>query len=212
MRTQGRILSLRTVYCEHNAHPGAHLFIANRLLRTHCAPGGASSREQQPVGRGHGGGLDIDTSFDRRPLVSPVITNNLFERNRAATNGGGLTIADASVTLLGNVFKQNEAVYDGGAVYLVMGEPGTAQFVNNEFWGNIAGDHGGAIEAGQQGCQSPPLLIQGNLFISNEAHGLDTPQGPDTGGAISLRGWSGTVANNTFVGNIGTGISNCSGG
>ncbi len=27
-----------------------------------------------------------------------------------------------------------------------------------------------------------------------------------------MRGWSGVIANNTFVGNIGTGISSCSGG
>jgi hypothetical protein len=163
-------------------------------------------------GRGTGGGLDIDGSRGFRPLVSPLVEGNVFDGNRVATNGGGMTIADANVTISGNIFHQNECRYDGGAIYLAMSEPGTAQFNDNEFWENVAGDHGGAIEAGQQGLQSQPLLIQGNLFVRNEAHGEDLPSDSGTGGAISMRGWSGTISSNTFVDNVGTGGAPCTGG
>jgi hypothetical protein len=162
--------------------------------------------------RGFGGGLLVDSSRDLRPLASPLIQGNLFQRNRAATNGGALMIGGADMTISENVFRENQCQYDGGAIYVFMSEPGAARISSNEFWGNIAGDHGGGIEAGQQGYQSPPLTIQGNLFVRNEAHGEDLPTDSGTGGGISMRGWSGTISRNTFVGNIGTGGAPCTGG
>ncbi len=163
-------------------------------------------------GRGFGGGIFIDGSAGRRPLINPIIRRNTISLNRAATNGGALTVGDSETLVEDNVFSQNSCAFDGGAVYLAMGDPGSATFVSNMFVENLAGDHGGAIEAGQQGYQSPPLLIQDNLFARNEAHGEDLPTDSGTGGAIAMSGWSGTIANNTFVGNIGTGGAPCTGG
>jgi hypothetical protein len=162
--------------------------------------------------RGFGGGLLVDGTRDFHPLASPRIEGNSFLRNRAATNGGALMIGDAEVTITGNLFRDNECRYDGGAVYLAMGQPGTARFLDNQFYSNVAGDHGGAIEAGQLGPGSPPLTVQGNLFVRNEAHGEDLPTDSGTGGAIAMSGWPGTISNNTFVGNVGTGGASCTGG
>ena len=161
--------------------------------------------------RGGGGGMLIDGSRDTRPFISPIVEDNVFERNRAATNGGGLVIGSADVTIARNTFLGNESIYDGGAVFVMMGEPGTARFIENEFWENVAGDHGGAIEAGQMGYGSAPLQIEGNLFVRNEAHGEDLPSDSGTGGGISMRGWAGSIVNNTFVGNVGTGGAPCTG-
>jgi hypothetical protein len=162
---------------------------------------------------GYGGGILLDTTLGVEPLASPVLTNNIIIRNQAATNGGGVTIGGAVAEVRGNVFKENETTYDGGGIYLITGgtHAGTSRILDNEFWGNVAGDHGGAIEAGQSSPLSSPLLIEGNLFVRNEAHGMDTPRGPDTGGAISMRGWAGTITNNTFVGNIAAGVTDCTG-
>ena len=114
--------------------------------------------------------------------------------------------------VIDNTFLGNEAQFDGGAIYIFMGSPGTATIVNNQFIENVAYDHGGAIEAGQSWVGSRPLWIEGNLFVRNEAHGMDLPTDSGTGGGISMRGWPGTIINNTFVGNVGAGESDCTGG
>jgi len=161
--------------------------------------------------RGFGGGINVDTE-EAVALIRTLIKNNLILRNRSATNGGGLTIGGAIAEVTGNRFQANESTFDGGGIYIFMGSPGTATIRDNEFIENVAGDHGGGIEAGQSGSRSAPLQIEGNLFVRNEAHGEDGRDDTGTGGGISMRGWAGTIAHNTFVGNIGTGRSSCTGG
>ena len=162
--------------------------------------------------RGYGGGMSIDSSRGFRPLAHPVIDGNAFLGNRVATNGGAIILGEAIVTVSNNNFQSNNAVYDGGGIYVVMTQPGTAHFVENTFFQNKAGDHGGAIEVGQGNPDSSPLEIRNNIFVRNEARGEDLPTDSGTGGAISMRGWPGTISNNTFVGNIGTGGAPCTGG
>ncbi len=162
--------------------------------------------------RGWGGGLSLNSTYSLHTLPHPVVTDNVIARNHANTNGGALYVGDVNVTLQRNSFRENEATYDGGAIYIFTSQAGTVQLLDNEFWQNVAGDHGGAVEAGQQGYHAPPLLVHGNLFVRNEAHGEDLPTDSGTGGGISMRGWSGTISNNTFVGNIGTGGAPCTGG
>ena len=162
--------------------------------------------------RGWGGGLSLNSTYSLHTLPHPVVTDNVLARNHANTNGGALYVGDVNVTLQRNSFRENEATYDGGAIYIFTSQAGTVQLLDNEFWQNVAGDHGGAVEAGQQGYHASPLLVHGNLFVRNEAHGEDLPTDSGTGGGISMRGWSGTISNNTFVGNIGTGGAPCTGG
>jgi hypothetical protein len=162
---------------------------------------------------GYGGGILIDTSTNNAVPASPALVSNRILRNRAATNGGGLTLGGASVELLENDFEGNIATFDGGAIYVISGgiHASIVSILANKFWENVAGDHGGAIEAGESNSLSAPLVVEGNVFVRNEANGNDAPTDSGTGGGISMRGWAGTIANNTFVGNIGTGGAPCTG-
>lgn len=121
-------------------------------------------------------------------------------------------VSDAIVEVRGNRFINNETRFDGGGVYVAMGDPGTVSFIMNEFIGNVAGDHGGAIEAGQAVVHSPAMRVESNLFVRNEAHGDDLPTDSGTGGALSMRDWPAVVRNNTFIDNVGTGGASCTGG
>jgi hypothetical protein len=56
------------------------------------------------------------------------------------------------------------------------------------------------------------MVIEGNLFVRNEAYGEDPPGDAGTGGAVSMRGWPSFIRNNTFVDNTGTGAGPCTGG
>ena len=156
-----------------------------------------------------GGGISLDTESDG-PLIAPLVAGNRIELNTAGINGGGIVVWDANAEIRDNVFIENEAAFDGGGIYVAMFSPGGVDIRGNQFWGNVARDHGGAIEAGRQ-VQSGPMNIEWNLFVRNQAYGED---GPDngTGGAISMRGWAAVIRNNTFANNLGSGGDGCTGG
>ena len=159
---------------------------------------------------GWGGGLAVDTWTHSVPQIEVLVQGNRFEGNTAGINGGGMVCGGAKAEVYDNVFIGNEAAFDGGGIYLAQDGQGSFHLRGNQFWENIAQDHGGALECGQQG-QAAPLLVERNLFVRNEAYGNDGASDNGTGGAISMRGWSGTIENNTFVGNIGTGGDGCTG-
>ena len=160
---------------------------------------------------GWGGGLAVDTSTDLAPQIEVLVQGNRFEDNTAGRNGGGMVCWGAKAEVYDNVFVGNEAAFDGGGIYLAQDGAGSFRLRGNQFWENVAQDHGGALECAQQG-QAYDLTVDYNLFVRNEAHGNDGASDNGTGGAISLRGWSGTVRFNTFAGNVGTGGDGCTGG
>jgi len=163
------------------------------------------------AGAGWGGGLLMDSSRYDIEFPTPWIVNNVFERNRSTINGGGISATGVRSRVERNVFRENEARFDGGGMYVSMDGVGSIEIRNNQFWENVAGDHGGGIEFGRQG-QSEPVLLEFNLFVRNAAHGNDGASDNGTGGAVSMRGWEGTLRNNTFADNRGTGGNGCTGG
>jgi len=156
---------------------------------------------------GWGGGLLV-ASY-REP---PLIEGNLIEGNSGRSNGGGMGVYSAA-EIRGNVFRRNHAGADGGGVhiYLSIDDPGIVSVIGNEFWENVADDHGGGIEA-YHGKDRGPFYIERNLFVRNEARGAGVPEDNGAGGAISSRPMTGTIRWNTFVANIGVGRAECGGG
>ena len=159
---------------------------------------------------GWGGGLVYGKEV-HGPMVDARIEGNRFEGNTAAINGGGMMCGSARAEIIDNDFVDNEAAFDGGGIFLFQFDPGSFLLRGNRFLRNLAWDHGGAIECGQQGA-ADPLLIEYNLFVGNEAYGTDGASDNGTGGGISIRGWDGTIRNNTFVANLGDGGDGCTGG
>jgi predicted outer membrane repeat protein len=105
--------------------------------------------------------------------AAPIITNNLFEDNRALCDGGAI-YAECSqgLTLEDNVFRYN-----------VSGENWTSGFGTGR---------GGAI-AVKSGRQT---RITDNVFDQNWT------SGGDGGGAVSTSGTDATISGNTFTGNV----------
>lgn len=77
---------------------------------------------------------------------NPLIEDNLIQDNYVGHNGGGISIGYCGATLRNNILRRNSCGYDGGGIwgYLLNGD---VIIDGGEFTDNVAGDHGGAIEA-----------------------------------------------------------------
>jgi len=130
-----------------------------------------------------------------------LIENNLFEGNKAWF-GAAILIDYANAKIMNNVFTDNSCGYDGGAMFI---HPGSGQVLieGNQFIRNVAGDHGGGIAAWQyQNYHGVSWVdIRRNLFVENEAKGLDSRGNNGVGGAIHVSGLHGTITENTIVKN-----------
>ena len=83
-----------------------------------------------------------------------LISNNIFDDN-AANSGGGIVIWQNASTpeyffeVINNTFVENHAVVNGGAFRLGGEEGEDIVFMNNIFWGNVAGVGNSIINASQ---------------------------------------------------------------
>lgn len=152
-----------------------------------------------------GGGI----GYERGGLIgiNPLIEGNLIEKNDANINGGGISVR-GDATIRRNVLRGNRGI-DGGGIWIWINHtaPVSPVVEENEFWENVAGDHGAGIHS--WGPQT--VTIRNNLFVRNRAGGLG---GGDTGsgGAMYISALRGQVTNNTVVDNFGDGETPCSGG
>lgn len=161
---------------------------------------------------GGGAGMTIRNSGAVNSHSKPLIQSNFFGQNLAGGNGGALSIG-SSVEVIDNLFEANSCGYDGGAISVHL-LSGSVMIRQNRFIRNHAGDHGGAIEAVADGNLNPVVVIELNLFVENEAEGLDLPSGDigGTGGGISARDAAGYIRFNTLFRNRGSGRIPGSGG
>jgi hypothetical protein len=146
---------------------------------------------------------------DGQALNTVVIAGNHFIENESSVNGGALALSTGHHTVRDNVFVRNSCKFDGGAIWAF--QPTSLTLIGNQFWENVAGDHGGAMEIGQPRTDAQ-CLVEGNLLVRNRAMNLDSASGNGAGGALSFRPGRGLVTRNTFVGNEGTGPLACSAG
>jgi len=180
-----------------------------------CLNASPTIRQNRIVGNsvstqtGNGGGIGVGSGSIPTPRPFPLIEQNLIANNSAIGNGGGLSLFHADATVINNVFRGNTCTADGGGVWVLYYDA-NADLEQNEFWENQAGDHGGGIYGADIGGTGD-MTVKGNLFVRNEA--LAQEGGTSgSGGGIWLFVVSGSILNNTFVGNIGHGASPCSGG
>jgi hypothetical protein len=168
-------------------------------------------RNESTISYGVGGGMAVGNGMIEEPLAGPLIEGNLFKDNVSSSNGGGLVLLHAEVIVRGNVFRDNRCVYDGGAIDGRFGV-GYAIIEDNQFWENVAGDHGGGVVLGHGGSASTSFVtVQRNLFVRNRAEGVEGGAN-GTGGGMWILVLPGTIRNNTIIGNTGLGGSLCTGG
>jgi hypothetical protein len=165
------------------------------------------------VTRGHGGALLCDAT-------SPVVTNNVFRRNRTIEpadfprntarrrirghDGGAVGLLNsANADIRHNLFHDNETgIGYGGAIGA--SHDCLAIIAHNVFWGNRAGvNDRGETRSGAGGAvgllfNSRPAILH-NLFVANQS------LGHSDGGAVFMEYfcWP-EVQNNAFVHNIST--------
>ena len=140
-------------------------------------------------------------AFFGRPKESAVFRDSTFLRTGDdATQAtlyiyaDGASVTVAGCTFDGNVGREGSAISLGGFIP-------SARIVNNRFLGNIA-TRGGAVFT-DIWTTSAPVDIVGNLFADNTEStrwaGAITAQVHHSSTEIELR-----IANNTFVGNVGS--------
>jgi hypothetical protein len=160
------------------------------------------------TGLPYGGAIYIDAASQTAIPVATIIEDNVFDQNHASL-GGAIADLWGDTIIKGNIFRNNGAVYDGGGIFIWMrsGEP-IVEY--NQFWDNLAQDHGGGVYASDQGISRGMILVR-NLFVRNRASGSGNGD-TGSGGAIWYSFGGGVLSNNTLVNNIGTGESICGGG
>jgi predicted outer membrane repeat protein len=94
-----------------------------------------------------------------------TLTNPVFKNNTAGSAGGGVSLAQigSTMTLTGGVFERNTANL-GGGVYA----SGPLNLSRTAFYSNTAGDRGGGVWHGCNGCGGAGRLVN-VLFAGNAA-------------------------------------------
>jgi len=159
-----------------------------------------------------GGGMLVGTAFTDSRWSEPLVEGNVFTENEAAGNGGAIgCMAPSRAVIRGNVFRNNRCGADGGAIW-GWTLYGSVTIEDNEFWENVAGDHGGGVYASDPGA-ADPYLIRGNLFVRNRTtgDGFSFISG-GSGGGVAAIAVGGTIERNTFFGNDGQHVAVDGGG
>jgi predicted outer membrane repeat protein len=127
-----------------------------------------------------------------------------FFGNTSDEDGGAIFATDVDLaTITNSTFTDNHAIgesdtTEGGAVYFQ--SSGSLTVVGSRFTGNSAYEDGGAIDLDSE--FSGDLTVLNSTFVNNHASGdLDAD-----GGAIEGQGYTMTVSNSTFKGNVVTGL------
>lgn len=150
-----------------------------------------------------GGGIFVRSA-------SPVIENNIIEKN-GGSRGGGIALFHSEALLAENLVTGNEALWEGGGIF-VFGEGGprvvkntvtvnraesggglyafeaSAEISGNIFAENVASFNGGGISAVEV-----TLLLQENEVRGNLAD--------ESGGGLYFSAGGGTISGNRFVEN-----------
>ncbi|MEL6341629.1 MAG: MopE-related protein [Myxococcota bacterium] len=154
---------------------------------------------------GYGGAVGV---FTTSGAIEVVVTDSTFIENEASLNGGGVYVANATeVILTGNRFEENAAAttasttltdLNGGAVELntIDEVTLTANFICLN-----SADNGGGVGL----IDVDDLVFQNNILVENTA-------GQDGGGGLYVEGTTGTIVNNTLVGNEATASTGEGGG
>ncbi|MFH1733286.1 MAG: right-handed parallel beta-helix repeat-containing protein, partial [bacterium] len=117
-----------------------------------------------------------------------MIEYNLINDNFAADDGGGILFSDDwSCTIRRNIIADNTTNQVGGGICV---QSGSHTIIDNEIYGNQAGQHGGGIYNAAQ-----YIIIQGNLIASNSC------ESSYNGGGIYLNDGDNQVINNVVCNN-----------
>jgi len=155
----------------------------NRIINNSANPSGSFT-----VRHGYGGGVYISNSTGA-VISSNIITGNLVDTEPQTTSdGGGIYLHNADVTISNNVIGNNMAQgNDGGGIYIYASYP---NLINNTIANNMAGDFGGGIYTEF----SNPEIVNSILYFNQDSAGT---QIFDAGSNVSVSysdvqgGWPG---------------------
>jgi len=135
-----------------------------------------------------------------------LIEANVFKRNSAGRNGGGIGIrGKVSGCVRYNRFIENDCTYGDGGGLWVLTKVGNIDIYDNIFLRNNAGDHGGgAYIASNLFSTTFAFSLERNIFADNTATSRSIT--PDAGGGCWIEGMNGPITSNTFARN--TSVSN----
>ena len=158
-----------------------------------------------------GGGILCDVG-GLMPIRRPLISGNTVTNNFAPKLGGGMGFLQNVIPeVIGNHIENNVARDgDGGGIcYRIFGDGAVIR--NNVVKGNLAGDHGGGIYAGDvRITSSMDAEISWNTVVDNTAKGRALTG--NSGGGLWLWQTNAWVHHNTIVENAGEGGNNNYGG
>jgi parallel beta-helix repeat protein/predicted outer membrane repeat protein len=144
----------------------------NRITNNSVNPSGSFT-----VRHGYGGGVYISNSTSA-VISSNIITANVVDSEpQTTTDGGGIYLHNADVTISNNVIANNMAQgNDGGGIHMYASFP---VLVNNTIAYNMAGDFGGAIFAEF----SDPDIVNSILYFNQDSTGM---QIYETGSTVTV--------------------------
>lgn len=130
-----------------------------------------------------------------------VLQNCIFEDNHSTRGGAIYCDRPIGISLINNTFIENRADRFGGAVHIakIWPEDVEAQtehqilFHNNRWIDNRAEGTGGGLNIEVIGDFHQPNIIQGDLFVGNEA---------GYGGGAFIKGYNGEISNTVFYANV----------
>jgi predicted outer membrane repeat protein len=143
----------------------------------------------------------------------PVLTEVMFEGNRAGTGGGlysGSNRSLAAITLSRVDFRNNQAENGGGAYVFAAVAPHSATFSEVTFFGNTADDGGGLFVDGNRG--DIDVTLTQVTFENNDAHNDGGGMAVDTtDGGGTFSSFTGAVFIQNRAGRSGGALSSSAG-
>jgi predicted outer membrane repeat protein len=136
------------------------------------------------------GGAAVNTSGDVRVENSTLVGNMAVSSGDGTPSDGGAIKAEGTVTVVSSALNNNSATGDGGAISASTVNVSSAESSSNsQFYGNTAGENGGAINS------SGNTVINGATLAENSAGGVKSDSNPDAQPTATLTGGDGGAVN-----------------
>jgi predicted outer membrane repeat protein len=136
------------------------------------------------------GGAAVNTSGDVRVENSTLVGNMAVSSGDGTPSDGGAIKAKGTVTVVSSALNNNSATGDGGAISASTVNVSSAESSSNsQFYGNTAGENGGAINS------SGNTVINGATLAENSAGGVKSDSNPDAQPTATLTGGDGGAVN-----------------
>ncbi len=131
---------------------------------------------------GYGGGMANGKVIGTAATCNPVMTNVIFENNKA-TNGGGIYNSNSNPTIKNAIFVNNFALQNGGAISNY--NCGSIVYVNATIHGNTANVGGGISNDGNASGVSSPTFSNCIVWANSAPTNSQIYNGPTSDPSIS---------------------------